>query len=218
MGVLRRLSIRRDSGEQTAPADSSPPPQLDEHELIERARAGERDAWTRLYHEHFARLYHFVGHLTGDPCIAEDLTQEVFARAYVGLSRFNGRSKLFTWLCGIATNVVRKHWRYQRRHGGRGVIAAEPSTLPPSSRERADPEHRQEQRQRAAALRAALQTLPDHYREAFVLVAIRDLSPTEASLTLGISPGNVSVRVHRARARLRKQLATMGWSSGGTQT
>ncbi len=222
MGVLRRLSSRRDSAQ--APAEcssqsqsqSQSQAQADEQELIERGREGDRDAWTRLYHAYFERVYRFVGHLTGDACIAEDLTQEVFARAYVGLPRFNGKSALSTWLCGIATNVVRKHWRYLRRHGDRGIVAAELRTLPPSPPERADPEHRQHQRERAAALRSALATLPDHYREAFVLVVIREMSPAEAAICLGISRGNVSVRVHRARIRLRKQLARMGWSPSCT--
>ncbi len=212
MGIVRRLNSQagREPGADASAHAGEPSAESSEAQLVELARGGQLNAWTRLYHEHFERVYQFVGSMTGDACISEDLTQEVFARAYVALPRFDGRSKLFTWLCGIATNVVRKHWRYKARRGGQHVPVG-PRTLPPSSPERADPERHEHRRQRAAALQAALETLPTHYREAFVLVALRELSPTEAATLLGISPGNVSVRVHRARARVRKQLARMGW-------
>jgi RNA polymerase sigma-70 factor (ECF subfamily) len=74
--------------------------------------------------------------------------------------------------------------------------------------------HRQ---QRVKALYAALETLPDHLRVAFVLRDLEGLSPDEAADRLGISPGNLAVRATRARQRIRKQLIDWGILSGDAE-
>ncbi|MCA9717818.1 MAG: hypothetical protein KC468_24315, partial [Myxococcales bacterium] len=74
MGILRTLKPPPRGG---APAGEGEAPEpVSEAQLVARAREGELDAWTHLYHSHFERVYQFVGNLTGDPCLAEDLTQE----------------------------------------------------------------------------------------------------------------------------------------------
>src|SRR5687767_7965127 len=71
-------------------------------DVVARARAGDLRAWSQLYQHHFDRVFRRLCHLVGQAAIAEDLTQETFARAVVALPGFDGRAALSTWLCGIA--------------------------------------------------------------------------------------------------------------------
>jgi RNA polymerase sigma-70 factor (ECF subfamily) len=66
-------------------------------------------------------------------------------------------------------------------------------------------------RRRAEVVYALLEDLPEHLREAFVLRDLEGFSPPEAAAQLGISPGNLSVRVTRARERIRRELERLGW-------
>lgn len=172
---------------------------------VERARAGDREAWKALYLEHFSDVLRLVAHATGDVAIAEELTQEAFAVALAGLHRFDGRCGFGGWLRGIAMKLVHKHWRKNRRrdrahHRLRAVPAA------PAG----GPDERLTTARRAEALAQALAELPPHLREAFVLADVQGVSAAQASEEFGISPGNFRVRATRARARLRERLAAMG--------
>ena len=86
-------------------------------ELVKRARAGDPNAWGRLYQNHFDRAYRYLLYLVGDGDVAEELTQETFARAMVSLKKFRGEASVQTWLNRIAVNVTREHWRSQKRRG-----------------------------------------------------------------------------------------------------
>jgi len=175
--------------------------------LVARARHGDMHAWARLYQDLFDGLFRHVTCLTGDRTIAEDLVQETFARALVKLPSFHGQSPISTWLHGIALNVVRTHWRSQatmRKHAD--VLVASPT-----STETVDRTHLC--REKARALYAALALLPEPLREAFILRELEGLSPAETALRVGTTPENVSVRAHRARERIRRELTRVGWLS-----
>ena len=92
-----------------------------EHELIERARAGDEDAFARLVLAHADRVYGAVCRFGLDAGEADDVTQEVFLRAWRGLARFEERAQLSTWLYRIAFNEA------QRRLSRRELPQAEPS-------------------------------------------------------------------------------------------
>ena len=179
--------------------------------LIERARGGDVQAWSRLYQEHFDGVFRHIRFLTGDDDMAEDLTQETFAKAMTSIVAFRGQSSFSTWLGGIAINVVRAQWRFQRNtrtaHGrlehmqevlGRGEGAPDRLTL---------------QKTRARVLYAILDGMPENLREVFVLRDLEGVSAREIAMQLGISEGNVAVRATRARARVRAELERLGWLS-----
>ncbi|MCB9565859.1 MAG: RNA polymerase sigma factor [Myxococcales bacterium] len=176
--------------------------------LVERAQRGEMGAWSRLYQDHFAGLYGHLRHLTGDPVVAEELVQETFVQALPKIDRFDGRSTFATWLHGIAINIVRNHWRSRRStakaHAGLEAVEA----VRPRRGE--SPDVPFARKQRIAALYAALETLPDHLRLAFILRDLEGLAPEEAAERLGITPNNLAVRACRARDRIRKLLAEGG--------
>ncbi|MBL9101697.1 MAG: RNA polymerase sigma factor [Myxococcales bacterium] len=194
-------------------APAGDPSDSREAALVARARDGDVAAWSRLYHEHFDRIFKYVSYLTGDVGAAEDLVQETFARAFVGLATFEARASFVGWLRGIALNIVRKHWRSRQRQG----VALDRLEL--MSRDRvaagaADPEGAHLRQQRARVLLAVLETLPESLREVFVLVDMQDMSTEEAAATLGLSPGNLRVRATRARAKIRAELTRLGWLAG----
>lgn len=178
--------------------------------LIDRAREGQADAWGRLYHDHYDRLLRDLSYLTGDVALAEDLVQETFVCALTSLARYDGRACLGTWLRGIALNLVRQRWRsWSRRRRAHARLRELGERLaPPTDR---DPEAAEVLRRRAAALRAVLDTLPGHLREAFVFADVQRLPSAEAAALLGISSGNLRVRASRARARIHRELARLGW-------
>lgn len=182
--------------------------------LVARAREGDVAAWSRLYQEYFDRVFKYVSYLTGDVSTAEDLVQETFARAFVGLAQFEGRASVLGWLRGIASNIVRKHWRSRQR---RDLALDRLETI---SRDRvagpcADPEGAHLRRRRADVLLAVLETLPESLREAFVLCDMQDMTAEEAAATLGLTPGNLRVRATRARAKIRSELVRLGWLGEG---
>ncbi len=180
--------------------------------LVERAKRGDMQAWSRLYQELFDPLYRHVRYLTGDPAVAEDLTQETFAKALVALPDFEGRSKFSTWLHGVAINVVRRHWRWQRNtETAHARLKDKSRVLTEVSAEGERPDRQALQRKRAEVLYAVLETLPDTLREVFVLRDLEGLSEREIADRLGITRGNAAVRATRARTRVRKALVERGW-------
>jgi RNA polymerase sigma-70 factor (ECF subfamily) len=184
-------------------------------QLVQRAQAGEMSAWSRLYQDNFERIYRHVRALTGDPHLSEELVQETFVQALLRIASFDGRSAFSTWLHGVAINVVRNHWRSQkstaRAHARLEIVRP---CRPAAATSPALAVHRQ---QRVKALYAALETLPDHLRVAFVLRDLEGLSPEEAADRLDISPGNLAVRATRARQRIRKQLIEWGILTGDAE-
>lgn len=187
------------------------------HALVTRARGGDTTAWSRLYQDHFDRLYRSMYAMVGDRALAEDVVQETFARALVSLARYDGRARFSTWLHAIAQNVVRKHWRKQ----GRKDRSHERLTVQIESiRDRVsgnDVEGEHLTRRRADVLNAIVADLPEHLREAFVAVDVLALPAAEAAARLGITEGNLRVRATRARARIRERLVELGWLTASSE-
>jgi len=192
-------------------ASSGPREEEPEHEqrLLERARSGDLEAWSRLYQEHFDQIFRHIIHLTGDPDIAEDLVQETFAKAIIALPGFRGEAKLVTWLSGIAINIVRGQWR--REKGIRKVREGLARLELVAPRGGAAPDRARLRKAQAEVLYGVLEGLPETLREVFILREFEGLSAREASAQLGISEGNVNVRASRARARVRDELERLGW-------
>lgn len=183
-------------------------------ELVQRAQAGQMNAWSKLYQDNFERIYRHVRALTGDPHVSEELVQETFVQALLRISSFDRRSTFSTWLHGVAINVVRNHWRSQKSTAKAHARLELVRSMDAPGDEPGVTVHRQ---QRVRALYAALETLPDPLRVAFVLRDLEGLSPDEAAARLAITPGNLAVRATRARQRIRKQLVAWGVLAGDAE-
>jgi RNA polymerase sigma factor (sigma-70 family) len=158
-----------------------------------------------FYREHIDAVEGFVARRVGDPHLAADLTAETFLAAIHSAPSYRvSRGKPRAWLFGIAVNVVHAEYRRAGRErsansrieGHRLLDADDVGRL----QERIDAEARSRE------LYAALGELPDGEREIFELFALDDLSPREAAAALGIHPVTARVRLHRARAALRRHL------------
>ena len=179
--------------------------------LVDRARGGEMAAWSALYRAHWLGVFRHLCALTGSKTVAEDLAQETFAQAMVGLRTFSGRSTFSTWLHGVALNVVRGYWRTRTRTDR----TRSELELAVATRELATGElDRQHQlRTRAFVLYAVLDELPETLREAFLLRYVEGLGASEVAERLGIEAGAVRVRAHRARQRVETRLVQLGWNA-----
>lgn len=183
--------------------------------VVARACAGDIGAWAQLYERCHAGLLRQLRHLTGDLAIAEELAQETFAQAMASRARYDRARSFEAWLHGIALNMARKHWRSRRNtsaaHARLGAMQGVAATGP------AEPDRVHLQRERSRVLYDVLAGLPDKLREAFLVRELQALAPDEAAALLEISPGNLAVRVSRARARIGEELRRRGWLPPSTE-
>jgi RNA polymerase sigma-70 factor (ECF subfamily) len=175
--------------------------------LVQAAATGEREAFDALVRRHQVRTYNFVRTLVNDAADAEDLTQEIFVRAFRAIGRFRGDSSFRTWLFRIAVNVARTHlgrrsrWRVPWR--GPRDPEDDASSMPYDS---PSPEDLESDIVRRDAIDRALATLSPDLRNAVTLRDIEGLEYREIAKVLDIPIGTVESRIFRARQRLRPLL------------
>ena len=173
--------------------------------LVKRAQAGDRAAFDDLVRRYRARIYALTLHLTGSRSEADDITQDVFTRAYQRIATFAGRSEFFTWLYRIAVNRALNARRDTARRRTSGLD--DPRVLAAVAVDAyGDPRRAAELRQSYARLVTALDRLSPTLRSTVVLVALQGLSHDEAAAVLGCSTGTVAWRIHESRNQLRQAL------------
>lgn len=186
-----------------------------EAELVEGLRAGDAAAYRSFVDSNSAAVYNLALKLLGDEQEAEDVLQETFLSAFRAIDRFEGRSKLSTWLYRIAYNASLMHLRKRERmttfsldrpygEEEQSSTVAERnlvdwSTVPDDQLLTAEARHEMER---------AIAELPESLRSAFVLRDIQGLSGAETAEVLEISVQAVKNRLHRARLRLRDELSS----------
>ena len=185
----------------------------DEHALVERARAGDAQAFTRLVERYERKIYRLAKHITQNDEDAEDVLQESFMKAYSNLDSFQGQSKFYTWLVRIAVNEALMKLR--KRKSDRTVSLDEPHETEEDTvtREIAvwedDPEKRYSREELRDILDRAVDSLKPGFRTVFVLRDIEELSTEETAEALGISVPAVKSRLLRARLQLRERLTRL---------
>lgn len=168
--------------------------------LVERARAGDQDAWLVLYRRCYPRLYGFLRRRLPTDADAREAADETMARAVASLHRFRWERAGFDgWLFGIARNVMLNHLRGS---GRMAPVAALPEVAVPDEADRG-----LLRAERADAVRAAFARLGAEDRELLELRVVAGLSAEEVAGVLGRRPGAVRTAQSRALARLRRLLA-----------
>jgi RNA polymerase sigma-70 factor (ECF subfamily) len=174
-------------------------------DLVQRARAGDREAFETLVGRHADRLYGVVLRFCRDGHEAEEVTQETFLRAWRSLHRFEGRSQFFTWLYRIGINEAKR--RYERRR----PQATTTGSLDDAGVEIPDwrdaPEPRAQSRDLVHALERAIADLPPDHRLPLILRDIEGLSTTEAAEVMELGEAAFKSRLHRARMSVREAVA-----------
>src|SRR5512146_2642802 len=149
----------------------------DEDPDLDRARAGDREAFGRLVKRHQRRVYAAALHILGNHSDADDATQEAFVRAYKGLGSFDGRSDFFTWLYRITVNTALNSLRGGKRGAAlaqrSGVEAAHIGGRPESLGQRAhDPAQNAQQSGEVQRVLEAIAELSPTLRVTIVLATI----------------------------------------------
>lgn len=171
-------------------------PDVTEAHLIQRARAGDRDAIAALYRTYVQAVYRYVSYRVPDDATADDLTAEVFLRMVEGLPRFSLNGAPFeAWLYRIAAARVADYYREQMRHPQ--------ADLPDSVPDRAvSPEHALQSEQEREAIRAALRQLSDEHQDILILRFVERKSHAEVADILGKSVTAIKSAQHRALTQL----------------
>lgn len=174
-----------------------------ERELIARARSGDRAAFGALVREHQDEVYTLARRLVGDPHMAADVAQEALIRAWRALPNFRGDAKFSTWLYRITVNTS---WTHKKRAGRHRTSDLEEHFELAAPLDATHPEVAGEILELRGRLRSALDRLPDAQREVVVMKDVYGWSHSEIAESMGISVTAAKVRLHRARARLAKDL------------
>jgi RNA polymerase sigma factor (sigma-70 family) len=175
--------------------------------LLERARAGDKDAFGRLAEEHRQALQRLCFKMTGSHEEAEDLVQETLLKAYTHIANFELRASLSTWLFRIATNTcldsqrgkkpwdLDKRWQWFRENGE--LVKQMEQNLYLS------PEKSAEVKEVAATcVNCITMSLPQKQRAAIVLCDQMGLSREEAAKSIGASVASLKTELHRARKKM----------------
>src|SRR6202789_3029737 len=179
--------------------------------LVERAKAGDAAAFEQLIKQYERQIFRTAQHITQNREDAEDITQDVFFKAFQKLEQFQGNSKFSTWLVRIAVNE--SLMRLRKRKTSKTVsmdedVQTEEGSIP---RDFADwspnPEQIYGQSELGDILRKTINGLPPGFRTVFTLRDIENLSTEETAEALGLSVPAVKSRLLRARLQLRERLS-----------
>jgi len=170
---------------------------------VARAAAGDRGAFERLYRAHVNRVFSLCARMTGDRGRAEELTQDVFVRAWEKLNLFRGESSFGTWLHRLTVNVVlnarksdgRNRSRFEENDDDAGGMDARAGVVgtPLAPGDLLD-------------LEEAVTKLPTGARRVFVLHDVEGYKHEEIAEMLGVTSGATKAQLHRARLLLREAL------------
>ncbi|MFN8001652.1 MAG: sigma-70 family RNA polymerase sigma factor [Acidobacteriota bacterium] len=182
-------------------------------ELIARAKKGDHEAFCLLTRAYQRRIYALALHYTRDPHEAEDLSQEVWLKAFRALGGFRGESGFYTWLRQITINTFLNHQRGRKtvfnedkkafRLGAvvslddLGIVVQEPQVVA---------EERLHQQLMAEKVMQGLSELPAQQRLIFLLKHREGMTYEEIAEACGISAGTVKKALFRALQRLREGL------------
>jgi RNA polymerase sigma-70 factor, ECF subfamily len=206
------------SANPTGPSDR-------EHRLLERARAGDEDAFRGLVEPHRSELHAHCYRMLGSAHDADDALQDALLRAWRGLGKFEGRSSLRSWLYRITTNACldvisgrprrllpMDHGRAAGPDDDLGEPLAESVSIEPYADDQladgyAAPEARYERRESVElAFIAALQHLPGSQRAALLLRDVLGFSAREAAAALDTTVASVNGALRRARKAVTERL------------
>lgn len=174
---------------------------MDPHtQLLTRIGEGDRQALASLYRALEKPVFRFIQSRLNDPFESADILHDVFIEVWRSASRFEGRSKVQTWIFGIAyRKVIDQH----RRRGRVSVTDDIPETIDDS----VDTEACMAAGQEADHVRHCLKTLGDDHRSAITLAFYQDMAYGEIAEVTGVPEGTVKTRIFHAKKLLMRCLS-----------
>ena len=182
-----------------APAEAPLGPREAERAAVEACQRGEREAFDELVLRHQRSVYRLCYRYVNNHEDANDLTQEVFVRAWRAIGRFRGQSAFSTWLYRIGVNAC-LNFRAARRPQTMEL----PETLPDAG---LGADRRLEKEEKAQRVREAVKRLPEKQRATLILKVYQDLTHQEVAQVLGSTVGTVKANLFHALRNLRKLVA-----------
>lgn len=175
---------------------------LDENDLVEMAKAGDKEAFGELYERYVEKIYNYVYYRTGNHHDAEDLTARVFFRAMGHIENYTERGVPFqAWLYRIAHNLV-ANWHRDR--GRRKVIPLDEFIA--ASLKSDAPDRQAEDKEEREALLNAIRRLPDERQQLLTLKFVEHLSNAEIGAIMDRTEGAIKSLYHRTLIALRDDL------------
>ncbi|MEO8210152.1 MAG: RNA polymerase sigma factor [bacterium] len=169
----------------------------EDFKLVELAIEGSGDAFKELFMKNVSRIYSFCFRISADAFVAEELTQEVFIKAWEKLKTFQFESKFSSWLHSIAVNQFLMHLRSEKRLSERIQ----------ELNEEKNPEESTNRHDSRIDLENAITKLPPQARTVLVLHDIERYKHNEISKMMGIQIGTSKAHLHNARKILREELS-----------
>ena len=167
--------------------------------LVRRASKGDAEAFGKLYDIHLDTVYRYIYYKVRHAAEAEDLTAQVFLKAWEAMPRYQWREVPFVhWLMRLARNAVVDRFRTARNHeelGTESLVSREP-----------DPQGEYLRGERIKDLEEAIRRLPEEQQTVLVMRFIMDMDYGELADFMGKSHGALRVIQHRALAALRQML------------
>lgn len=180
--------------------------------LVASLRAGEAAAFEQFVRLYGGRMLVVARQILVSDDDAQDAVQEAFITVFRSIGSFEGKSRLSTWLHRVVVNAALMRLRSKKRKREQSIDDLLPTFIEDGHQKNPGPAWNQtalagiERQETQAAVRACIDQLPDDYRTVLLLRDIQELDTAAVAELLGISEGNVKVRLHRARQALRTLL------------
>lgn len=168
--------------------------------IIQQVRAGEREAYAHLVDKYKDKLYGFLYRMTGQMQDAQDLTQEVFLKAFCQLDKYRPTDAFLAWLYRIGSNLCIDIWRKNKRYAREPLEEA-------MLIENNTPEKAYLKKEKTDVIGRQIMALGEEYRAAFLLKYTEQLSYKEISEILDLPMTTVQMRIHHAKKKLRAGFA-----------
>jgi RNA polymerase sigma-70 factor (ECF subfamily) len=181
----------------------------DDQRQLERVANGDRQAIGVLYQRHHKRVFHFIRRFVSNVEVAEDLTNDVFIEVWQKASAYEGRSKVSSWLLGVARYKALSEIRKTKP-----VHSKSEQILDALEDDADDPEMVTQKRDKGAAIKRCIQALSHDHRIILELIYYHERSMEEVSEILDIPKNTVKTRSFHARKQLSAKMAAQGLDRG----
>jgi RNA polymerase sigma-70 factor (ECF subfamily) len=199
--ILKNFMSSESANESSADADRG---------LVARAQQGDTAAFDQLVVKYSPRLYGMIYHMTSNKEDANDLMQDVFAKAFRSLSRFRGKSSFYTWIYAIGTNMTLNFLKKRKRRAAWSLDELDSGIQNDDAMvdiaHFANPRHQSDVNELQKRLNEAMQSLSDDHRAVVTMFDIQGIPHAEISKILKVSEGTVRSRLFYAHQQLQGHL------------